>query len=58
MRSDSENRWWNIFIPRETVGDDDSCPVLPMNDSRAWQKGLVNLYCPCKADSMTSECQF
>ena len=57
MRSDTEYRWWNIFIPRENLGDGDNCPGFVMNDSRSWQKGLVDLYCPCRADSMTSECQ-
>jgi hypothetical protein len=46
-----------MFILRETSEDEDFCPVLPMNKSRAWHKGLANLYCPCKSDSMDAECQ-
>jgi hypothetical protein len=57
MILNSDNRWWNMFIPRETSEDEDFCPVLPMNKSRAWHKGLANLYCPCKSDSMDAECQ-
>jgi len=57
MRSDTENRWWNIFIPGENSKNDDNCPGFSMNDSRSWQKGLVSLYCPCREDSMTFECR-
>lgn len=57
MISDIENRWWNMFIPRETSEDEDVCPGFPMNESRAWHKGLVNLYCPCRSDSIDAECR-
>nr|WP_320190196.1 hypothetical protein [uncultured Desulfobacter sp.] len=57
MIPDIENRWWNVFIPREASQDTDICPALPMNESRAWHKGLVDLYCPCRSDSADAECQ-
>ena|GEM_PF-1627851 len=57
MISDTENRWWNMFIPRETSEDETICPGFPMNESRAWHKGLVDLYCPCRSDSLDAECQ-
>lgn len=57
MISNKENKWWEMFVPRKTSRDEDSCPVLPVAEGCAWHKDLVNLFCPCRPDSNAYECQ-
>ena len=57
MKTNNENRWWDIFTTKGAAKEDDSCPVLPVNAGSNWHKGLVNLYCPCRSDSTALECQ-
>ena len=57
MISDKENRWWNIFIPREISESEGACPGFLMDKSRTWHKELLDLYCPCRSDCADATCQ-
>lgn len=57
MKRHNSSNWWNIFTTERPIETDDTCPPVPVSAGQAWQKDLVNLYCPCKSDPAALECR-
>ena len=57
MTSINQEKWWNIFTGDRTLQEKDVCLAVPVESGQDWQKGLANLYCPCKSDPAAYECR-